>query len=158
MPAVAPFSDEETSAIERLPFLVFFLVAGSDGKVDDQEFNAFVNDLMDVATGEGEGHEDASVVHRLLANSSRYFESLHPQTKREVIEGGLDFILQTLEEGAALLDGTLDIHSAKAYKTALCHLGRAVAEASGGLLGIGNVSKDEKEALIKLSALLGVSA
>ena len=158
MAAVAPFDEQETATLNRLPFFAFFLVAGADGKVDEKEFESFVNGLVDASAADGCVIEEGSPVCRLLANSSRYFESLHPEAKAVIAQGGSEEALDRIGEGAALVDAKLDAKAATAYKECLFRLGRAVAESSGGVLGVGSISKVERNALVSLGGVLGVSA
>jgi len=156
MPAIAPFDEQETGIIERVPFCVFFLVAGADGKVDDKEFEGFVNGLLDVGTSDDLGGPEAPS-SQLLANSSRYFQALHADVKAFISQGGKAAALRRIQQGAALVDGKLGREEATAFKRAMFNLGQMVAEASGGILGMGAVSRSEKDALISLGGVLGIA-
>ena len=156
MPAIPPFDEQETAIIERVPFCVFFLVAGADGKVDQREFEGFVNGLLDVGTRDDLGGPDAPA-SQLLANSSRYFSALQDDVKESISKGGKPAALRRIQQGSALLDGRLPAQEAAAYKRAMFNLGQMVAEASGGILGMGAVSRSEREALVALGGVLGVA-
>ncbi len=155
MAAIAPFDEEETGIIERVPFCVFFLVAGADGKVDDKEFEGFVNGLLEVGTDEALGGPESTGT-LILGNASRYFSALHEEVKAFVAQGGKPAALRRIQHGAALLDGKLDRAQAAACKQAMFTLGQLVAEASGGILGMGAVSRAEREALVALGGVLGI--
>ena len=157
MPAIAPFDEQETGIIERVPFCVFFLVAGADGKVDQREFEGFVNGLLDVGTRDDLGGPEAPT-SQLLANSSRYFSVLHDDVKAFVAQGGKPAALRRIQQGCALLDGKLGSTETSAFKRAMFNLGQMVAEASGGILGMGAVSRSEREALVALGGVLGTVA
>lgn len=154
MAEVAPYNADETRRLERFPFYVFFLVAGADGNVDEKEFERFVHRLIDFASKLG--GENVGPGIELLANSERYFDSLHPEVKRMVTEGGPGVAITGITDAVALLDSRLDADRALAFKKRMLTLGQEVAEASGGFLGVGSVSKTEQVALKHLAKLLGV--
>jgi hypothetical protein len=54
-----------------------------------------------------------------------------------------------------LIDAKLDASQAIRFKRAVSELGVGIAEASGGLLGMGSISKVEREALDRLATVLG---
>jgi len=153
MAAVAPFSDEETAVLERVPFCVFFLVAGADGKVDQQELESFSNGLLEIATSAEIGGPDGAV-GQILTRASRYFEALQVEVKAVVTSGGSRAALGRIEQGAAIVDARLPTADAVVFKRVVFQLGQMIAEASGGLLGVGKVSKAEKEALASLGGVL----
>jgi len=153
VPEVAPFNADETRRLERFPFYVFFLVAGADGVVDGKEFEGFVHRLIDF--GSEAGMEGSGPDAELLANSGRYFESLHAEVKKAVKDGGEDAVFAGLTDGIALLDARLDVSAAQAFKKRMLHLGETVAEASGGFMGVGSVSRFERAALKWLTKALG---
>ncbi len=153
MAEVAPYNADETRCLERLPFYVFFLVAGADGVIDEREFERFVKGLIDA--GGDAGHAESGVDAEVLANSGRYFDSLHPEVKRAVADDGAEAALRGISAAVSLLDAKLDVAQAQSFKRRMLELGESVAAASGGILGIGSVSKVEKVALGQLAAALG---
>lgn len=153
MAEIAPFDADETRRLECLPFHVFFLVAGADGVIDDKEFERFVGRLIDLAAESG--MEEAGVETHLLANSGRYFDSLHPLVKRMVAEGGADVALGAIAAGVALTNAKLDAADAEAFKRHLLELGESVAAASGGVMGVASISRSERAALDRLRETLG---
>ena len=151
MGAVAPFTEEETGVLDLSPFHVFFLVAGADGKIDQKEFESFVHGLMD----RGAGSED--IVSAVFANSGRYFDSYHQQARSAVVVGGAKASLKHIRVATDLLDDKLDGLDSLRFKRSLFKLGQRVAQASGGMLGMGGkVSAVEQAALGSLSGILGV--
>ena len=155
MAEVAPYNADETRRLERFPFYVFFLVAGADGVIDEKEFERFVHGLIDYSSELGGDDVGADVM--LIANSDRYFDTLHPEVKRIISEGGTAAALTGIQDGVALLNARLDAATAASFKQRMMTLAHSVAAASGGFLGVGSVSKVEKDALVQLSAILGVA-
>lgn len=153
MPAIEPLCEEETAVLERVPFCVFFLVAGADGKVDQQELEQFANGLLELSTSPALGGPEAPAC-LLVGNSSRYFEALQAEVKAFVASGGRAAALGRIEQGMKILDARLSAAMALGYKRGLYRLGEVIAEASGGVLGVGRVSRAEKEALVALGAVL----
>lgn len=140
------FSPEEFASLKLSPFLVFFIVAAADGKVDKNEINAFARILMEA------GKLGNALFNRIVTN---VIDEV-PRLLQEASSQGLNF-LEELGRIRGLLEERLCAEDASAYKKTLMQLGREIAEASGGFLGIGNkVSKEEKAALALLSICLDV--
>ncbi len=137
---------EDYAALKQSPFLVFFLVAGADGKMDKKELISFAEILSDpdkLSSGflkriAAEVISDSTAIVTNMANSDlNYIEELG--ILRRVIDDNL-----STEEGLA-------------FKTSLLMIGKEIAEASGGFLGFGNkISKEEKGILALIALSLGI--
>jgi len=116
------------------PFIVFKMVAGADGTIDDKEFKAFVSMLTDTNGVESQGLKIA--FEHGIESHAKQLELLHSDfdpveelTKvRQIISA------HTEDEGRAFCEGL--------YK-----LGESVAKSSGGFLGFKSIGKEEKAAL-----------
>jgi tellurite resistance protein len=142
----AMFAPEDLEVLKRSPFLVFFIVAAADGKVDKKELLAFIEILSD-----SEKYPNA-LLNRILANLINEVTS--------IISGMADKDLNYIEELCNLrrvIDGNLSPEDAIAFKMSLLIISKEIAEASGGFFGIGNkISKEEKAAIASIALCLGI--
>ena len=142
-------NDHEWHTLLFAPLWVFMAVAGADGSVDDAELAALGRVL------EKSLYLPDDLLRELLGTIARDLRTVFQDFKadsRSVDEG--------LAEVGHMLDSKLLADHAVEYKRTLFALGDRVARASGGgLLGIGGrVSVAEKEVLLTVAGLLGLTA
>lgn len=123
--------------------MLFMLVAGADGKVDNKEWERFraelenssTNPLLSLAYQELEGLDLAAIMAKAAAAAQ---DPRHSQLTRQSLQFRL-----TPEEYADFVG-------------ALFRSGLSVARASGGLLGMGRVSAKERLALLDFAVVFEV--
>lgn len=137
IPSFASLTSEEQHLLFRVPALVAVLVAGADDNIDKKE-EALAEKLV--------GYRTFTEDHQL----HNYYEQIHVEFDADLKEalaawhskGGNDYISAEL---AKVNDITPKLEAAYAelLKNSWRTYARKVAEASGGFLGFGSVSKDE---------------
>jgi len=130
--------------LAQAPVLIFLIVAAADGSIDKKEVMSFIKVL-----GDKEYEILFSAMQKIGA------------TPTEIIADVQSNISSPLEELISLrkvLDTFLPKDAAHIYKIALLKLAKAIAEASGGFLGIfGNkISKEEKAVIAVIASSLGL--
>ena len=126
------------------PLWVFHAVASADEKIDDQEVAALATELQ-----EAELFKEPIVREVLtsVAGDLTNVMQLYKADTRTVVQG--------LQEIADILDQVATSEQAQNYKGAMLLIGRKVAEASGGFLGLGSkISEKEKIALAGVALAL----
>jgi hypothetical protein len=138
------FSPDEWQTLRFCPFWVFHAVGIADGKVDKKELGAFLKEVQEAPL-----FKDAlarNVLFSIAANLDAVFKAYHADP-RNVMDG--------LGQAADLLDRRATPETVKGFKGSMLLIGHRVAEASGGLLGMGKkVSDKEKSALLLVRAAL----
>ncbi|MES9939260.1 MAG: hypothetical protein ABW104_00220 [Candidatus Thiodiazotropha sp. 6PLUC2] len=144
----AQFSNDEWNYILYSPIVVFALVAGADGTIDRKEVVSFHKELLKGIAG------DSAMMQHVMIEVIPNMESL----TKDVLHGEVD-PKSVIEKIAKAVDLKLSDDEAMQFKLSLLQFGKAVAESSGGFLGIfGNkISKEEKTALAALAVLLKVN-
>lgn len=141
------FSDAEWHLLLCSPILVFLSVAGADGEVDDKEIKSFQKELtLNLVS-------DSALLQEVMM---ALLPELPSYTKL-VMSGEIDPVTG-FSQIKKSLDEKVDAETALSFKMALLKMGKSIAESSGGFLGIfgSKISKEEKQALAALSALLGL--
>jgi hypothetical protein len=105
-------------------------VAWADGSIQDQERAAILKAAEDAGISQG------TVAHELLENW------LDQQPDQQLLEVWKDYV-------GALVE-SMGPEAAAKLKQDLLGRARSVAEAAGGILGLGSVSKEEKQVLAEL--------
>lgn len=139
-------STSDMDALVDALHAVLVLVAGADGVVDPREEQRFVQ-LLAAAAEIGEPLH--TVVERARAK-------MPPAAAAQAVthEAAVDRI----RAGAAVADSRLAVDDAERFKDGLYRMGKALAEASGGFLGLGKrQSQEEKDALAVLAICLGIT-
>lgn len=136
----------EMKALKRSPFLIFFLVAASNGKVNKKEVQEFINILSSPAVLKNNlmshlisniDNEAPAIISDMTINKTNYIKEL--RLLKNVIDSKIDNIY------------------ANDFKIALLTLGRMIAENSGRVFGFeGMINKEEKTALASIAACLGL--
>ncbi len=140
------FSIDDFNKLKQAPFLIFFLVAAADGKVDKKELTEFIKVLSNP-----ELLEDA-LMNRVITNIINDI----PTMIADMASRELDYIseLGILQN---IADNNLSEDEANQFKISLFRIGKNIAEASGGFFGFGSkISKEEKAALAAIALCLGI--
>ena len=142
------FTSEDIEILAYTPIIAFFMVAAADGDIDKKEVTAFQKQLV-------AGFETESDMFRLalLTVISRFEEMIG-----HVLSGQID--IQThFQQLNELTTAKMSDQETLQFKVSLLTLAKAVAEASGGILGIfgSKISKSEQQALAALTVLLGLA-
>jgi hypothetical protein len=142
------FSQQEFESLKQSPFLIFFLVAAADGKVDKKELIEFVKLLA-----EPEKFNNP-LLNRIITNVINDI----PSAIASMAQQQIDYI-DELGKLKTIIDNKLSSEEANAFKVALLLVGKGIAEASGGFLGFGSkISKEEKIALAAIALCLEISS
>jgi tellurite resistance protein len=140
------FSPEDFEALKRSPFLVFFIVAAADGKVDKKELLSFIEILSDP-----EKYSNG-LLNRIVTNVINDVSII----VTTLADSSLDYI-EELGNLRRIIDDNLPPEEAIAFKMCLLLIAKEIAEASGGFLGFGSkISKDEKVAIAAIAMCLGI--
>lgn len=140
------FSTEDFEKLKQAPFLIFFLVAAADGKVDKKEVLAFMKVLSNPEFLQN------PLINRIVTNVITQI----PEIIGEMATKQLDYIAE-LESLKSIVEANLSEDSANQFKISLFIIGKQIAEASGGFFGFGSrISKEEKAALAAIAICLGV--
>lgn len=141
-----PAADRRTLTLG--PLWMFSLTAGSDGAVDEREVDALAR-VVERARPEGGPLLDL-VLSELTHEGPRLLAE-YAADGRGPEEG--------LRRIAAIVDLNWPPEVGDPFKAGMLAIGQAVAEASGGFLGLGDrTGRAEKEALASAAACLGVRA
>ncbi|MEL7450630.1 MAG: hypothetical protein AAFN78_15560, partial [Pseudomonadota bacterium] len=127
------------------PVVVFLIVAAADGNIDKKELKAFAKTL---------GNPDFAILTAAMQQSGCSLQELIVDAQSRMTDP-----VSELTAIAELLNTRFPADAASAYKVALLMLGKAVAEASGGFLGLfgSKIDKDEKAALAVIAHVLGLT-
>ncbi len=129
------------------PLWVFGLVAGADGKVDMKEFGALLGTLVSSQFTENR------LVREVFGSVFRNFEAIWSKYIED--DRGVDTAFKDVRQ---VLDATVEPQEARQFKLSLLRLADQVAEASGGVLGLGSkVSDSEKAAFVAAAVSLGLT-
>ncbi len=137
-------SREVLQHLAKAPALVFLLVAAADGNVDKKEIAQFKKTIQDPD-------------YQPLFAAMRETESDIPDLLAAIKSSGRSPV-----EELAILRGILEQlmpeEAASHYKVMLLKLGKSIAEASGGFLGVfgSKIGKEEKLAIAAIAGALGL--
>lgn len=123
------------------------MVAGADGSVDKKEIQAFQKQL---ASGL---ETDSALLMRITVQTILQYDDL----MKDIATSRVD-PQATLERIIQILDTRLPQEEAMAFKVSLIQMGKTIAEASGGFLGLfgSKISKKEKRVLAEFAMMLGL--
>jgi len=143
----AVFSSDEWQSLMYSPIVTFALVTAIDGNVDNKELVSFQQQLIKGLV------VDNPMLQQLMIEIIPKLDSLI----KDVFEGNVDPKL-ILEEVTVAVDTKLSSEEAMEYKLSLLQIGKAVAESSGGFLGLfgSKISKEEKKTLAALAVKLKI--
>lgn len=126
-----------------IPFIVFYIIAGADGKVDDQEFEGYVRCLRNT---------DDKILDEILANINPDFGENLASLPRNIPK-----LRKMLLRRKDLLENSVSKADYENFASEMLSIAKNVAESSGGILGLGDkVSQSERKALSTLEAIFGV--
>src|SRR5690606_18182771 len=142
--SIGPAAEREPKnrALEALPFHVFLLVAGCDGEIAVKEVDVFQRMLASTRWCKSE------LAKAILPRTAERYTALWKE------HAGRGEPLEVLR--AALAGARRHVHEGDrdGFAEDLSRLAVAVARASGGVFGIGAVSREERRALEVLDRLL----
>ncbi|OUS23722.1 hypothetical protein A9Q99_27180 [Gammaproteobacteria bacterium 45_16_T64] len=140
------FTEEEWQSLLYAPLMIFNIVAGADGRIDQKEAQEFKNLLV-------EGLLSDIELMKLVMNE--LLQDLEGLTSK-VFSGEMD-PNDCMESIRRAVDVELNEEEALAFKLALLTIGKKIAQASGGFLGMGSkICLSEKQAMARLAAALHV--
>lgn len=141
------FTPEEFETLKRSLLLIFFVVAGSDGKVDKREFTTFIKALTDVE------RFGSALFNRVVTNIIANI----PALAAAIVAERPDYLAE-FQRVKDIVDAKLPAEEGLEFKVALLKVGHEIASSSGGFLGFGSkISKQEKAALLAIAVCLGVA-
>ena len=146
MTTQAAYTEQEWRTLQFAPLWTFEAVAGADRNIDEEETAELVRQLQRATAFRSE------LVRDVCAPLADDWETMLDRCRADDrgIDGGL-------AEVADLLDSKVSVTDAILFKEAMLGLGLAVANASGGLFGLGSkVSAVEKKALKRVADALRV--
>jgi hypothetical protein len=140
------FSIDDFEKLKKAPFLIFFLVAVSDGKIDKKEVIEFMKVLSNPEL------LNNPLLNRIITNVINDI----PNILAEMATQNIDYIAE-LGLLKSIADNNLSEDEANQFKISLLLIGKQIAEASGGFFGFGSkISKQEKAALAAIGSCLGI--
>lgn len=141
-------SDDDIKLLAYAPIAVFCVVAAADGNIDKKEVKAFQVELLKGFIIESE------LMQKIMAHVISDFESMITRFLKQEVNAR-----EIMEQILQLLDGKLEADEARKFKLSMLSIGKSVAEASGGFLGMfgSKISKEEKRALAGLAQFLGLA-
>ena len=141
------FNQEEWQLLKLLPFQVFVLVAGADGRIDKEEIAQLQKDLRDAPF---------------------YKDALHKELFIDIVSSDINALIREVADVSKLAERASRMKTVlrqkltpQEYQSFLGSMfinGLKVARASGGgVLGLGDkVSEEEKRALATFAAIFEV--
>jgi len=148
MPTLESLTTEDQRTLRCAPLWMLHLVGGADGKVDKKEWEALRFALR------REGPLDIGLVGQVFGAVSENYEKMDEET----LNAGIPAI-DGLSSTGQLLDRACSPGESQHFKEALLALGSAVAEASGGVLGVGSkICGAERQAIRAAAKALGIAS
>lgn len=143
----ALFSEDEWRNLLYTPVVVFGIVASADGSIDKKEIKQFQDELI----------KGIVVDNRFMQQIMAEVLPVVPELLQDVVMVKVD-PKEVLENITRAIDAKLPLKDAYDFKLALVMIGKEIAEASGGFLGMfgSKMSKEEEQALAALSLIIGL--
>lgn len=141
-------NEDEIKLLAYAPIAVFCVVAAADGNIDKKEVKAFQVELLKgIIT-------DSELMQNVMVHVMSDFEPMITRFLQQEVNAR-----EILEQILQLLNGRLEVEEAHKFKLSMLSIGKSVAEASGGFMGMfgSKISKEEKRALEGLALFLGLS-
>lgn len=144
----AIFSSDEWQSLMYSPIVTFALVAAADGSIDNKEVVSFQQQLIKGLV------VDNPIMQQLMIEIIPNLDKLI----KDVLEGKVD-PKSILEDVTLAIDSKLPSDEGMEYKLSLMQIGKAIAESSGGFLGLlgSKISKEETQALAALTVILKIA-
>ena len=138
------FTHEEWQLLKILPFQVFIMVAGADGRIDKDEIAQLQKDLRDAPFYKDELHKEL-LIDILSSDINALIKEAGAATK----------VAERTSQMRTILQQKLTPDEYQRFLGSMFLNGLRVARASGGgALGLGDkVSKEEKGALVTLATI-----
>jgi len=138
------FTHEEWQLLKILPFQVFIMVAGADGRIDKDEIAQLQKDLRDAPFYKDELHKEL-LIDILSSDINSLIKEAGAATK----------VAERTSQMRTILKQKLTPDEYQRFLGSMFINGLKVARASGGgALGLGDkVSKEEKNALITFATI-----
>ncbi|MEM7655875.1 MAG: hypothetical protein AAF399_07085 [Bacteroidota bacterium] len=137
IPSFASLTVDEQHLLFKAPALVAVLVAGADEQIDEKE-EALAQKLVSYRTFTSE-----TQLHDYYEVVNEQFETALGEAMQAWKANGGNGHLSSMLAGVNPILPKLDAAYAKLLKDSWRSYARKVAEASGGFLGMGSVSKEE---------------
>jgi len=143
---------EDYELLKEAPFIVFILMALADGEIDLKETTALAKVILDPSA-----FKNDFLVQVIRDAIPDITPTSIPECLAPIMNNGPDY-LNKLQELKRAIDENLDASEALQFKQALIKLGYKIADASGGLFGLGSrVCKQEEQMLRTIAKVLGVT-
>lgn len=140
------FSGEDFEVLKQAPFLIFYLVATADGKIDKKELAKFFSVISDLS------NYKSPLTHKVITNIINDISKMVIEISHKEMSYPAE-----LAKLRVIIDDNLPAEEANKFKMDLVAMGKKIAEASGGFLGLGNkISKEEKTVLNAIAVFLGL--
>lgn len=140
------FSAGDFAKLKRAPFLLFFLMAAADGRIDKTEFIQFVKVLA----------KPEAIQNPLLNHIMASVAQDAPAMLADIADQKLDYAAE-LAQLKSVIEANLPAGDANEFKKALFFVSKQIAEASQRFVGVsGTISKNEQTALAAITASLGI--
>jgi hypothetical protein len=142
-------SEEDLSILTYAPVLVFFIVAVADGIIDKNEIRAFHKEIIKGV------NTDSDLMKKVIVRLIENFDKLVTSLVNKNVDAS-----QAMMAVLSVLSSKVPDEESDKFKISMLGIGKKIAEASGGFLGIfgSKISKEEKAALDFLSQMLGVES
>jgi hypothetical protein len=134
--------DDEIDIVFNAPAMVAVLLAGADDKIDKYEINEAINFVRNAA-------DKYPVLKEYLDELSVVFDDVFAGYRSDLPKG-LQVRQHTINSYLRQLNGILpklDVQCAREIRLFLTDLAKAVAEASGGIMGMRKISSAESKYL-----------
>lgn len=143
---------EDYELIKEAPFIIFILMALADGEIDLKETTALAEVILNPST-----FKNDFLVQVIRDAIPEITPTSIPECLAPIMNNSPDY-LNKLQELKRAIDENLDASEALQFKQALIKLGYKIADASGGLFGLGSrVCKQEEQMLRTIAKVLGVT-
>ncbi len=143
IPEIQQLSEEEKDLLYKSPLLVTILIAGADDNIDkDERESALLSTTFNYQTFVEEPSLEnfyKEVTKNFMGKLNKMIKTLPPDanSRNPVISVELEKLNEVLPK--------LDNEFAQLFYESLRSLAHHVAKASGGFMGMGSISSDEKE-------------
>ncbi|WP_321405867.1 hypothetical protein [Tolumonas auensis] len=143
---------EDYELLKEAPFIIFILMAFADGKIDLKETKALAEVVLNP-----DMFQNDFLVQLIRDAIPEINHTSIPQCLAPIMNNNPDYV-EKLNNLKRAIDKNLNTSEALEFKKALINLGYKIADASGGLFGMGNrVCKQEKQMLRTIASILGVT-
>jgi len=135
--------------IQSLPINIFRVIAGADMVIDDKEINSFEHYIMGIK-------KFKSMIGDLVRKE---IQSDSTELRRRISMAAavsIDNTLALIREACKMLEKHVVKEISDEWKRELLEMALQIAQASGGVMGIGSVASVENKMLVKLEEIFKV--